>query len=879
MENWHALSSEKVLENLGSSTDGISEKEASGRLAKFGPNELKKEKGPSFLELFINQLKNPLIYLLLAASIGAFLLGEMFDAILMLAIVVLNAIIGSTQDWRAEKAIEALNAMFERKARVIRAGHERIIPAGELVPGDVIILEAGYDVTADCRILDSADLVVNEASLTGESLPVRKIERLIPESTRLPDRKNMCYAGTFATNGWAKAVVVSTGMETELGHIAGLTQSTPPRKTHIEEVLKVLSKKLAIVFLLISVAVALIGILLGNDIFEMVLTGIALAVAAVPEGLPAVVTLTFALGLQRLAAVNTLVRRLPATETLGAVTYIATDKTGTLTKNEMTVKKIIVDNIEIDVSGSGYDMEGVFSKRPFGLARLLEIGALCNHANVTKEGVTGDPTEAALIVSAAKAGIMQNELVKLHHVLGEISFSEDRKMMSVISRDHSNTVIVNTKGAPENVLSECASYLKDGKQVRMSEKQKGLFQKDAERLAAQGYRVLAFAYRSVLGWKDGDDVENNMVYVGLQAMIDPVRPEAQEAISTATRAGIKITIVTGDHKSTAVAIAKQIGLMKKDSLAIDGAELDSMGDTELDKKIDRIKVFARITPEQKMRVLDTLQKRGEIVAMTGDGVNDAPALKKADIGVAMGIKGTDVARETAQIVLADDNLASIVSGVAEGRSMMLNIKKFVYYLLSCNIAEVLILFFGVILNWPLILLPVQLLWINLATDSITALALGVEPKPKGIMNQKPKDPKEPILPNKVFASLAALALIKTAIVLLLFSFELGNGEEIARTMAFAGLIVLENLNLFNFKSFDKPLHKVSIFDNTYLIVSFLLSIAMTFVIVQTPYLDFMFHLVPLNLMQWLTIFGLGLTIVVAGEIYKNLTYSGMVKIE
>jgi len=879
MENWHALTKKDVFEKLGSSEKGLSAKEAAERLRKYGPNALKKKEAVSPFTLFINQFRNPLIYLLLVASIASFFVGESFDSIMIMAIVVLNAGLGFQQDWKAEKAIEALNSMFQKKARVLRDGHDRLLSSTELVPGDVVLLEAGYEIPADVRIIENADLQTNEASLTGESLPIRKHDNPLSAATRLPERTNMAFTGTVAVNGWAKAIVVETGMSTELGRIADLTQMTEQRKTHIEEVLESIAKNLVVIFLVLSALVSVIGILAGRNIMEMVLIGIALAVAAVPEGLPAVVTITFALGLQRLSKVNTLVRRLPATETLGAITYIATDKTGTLTKNEMTVKKILVDGEEVDVSGTGYSFEGAFSKKTKSLGKLLEIGTLCNHASVEGEEVHGDPTEAALLVSAEKAGIHHGDLESKHRILGEISFSESRKRMSVITKDHDHKVLINTKGAPESILAVCDRYLADGKVRKLDPETRSRFMEENEHMAREGFRVLSMSFKEIDKWDDGEsEAESSMIFVGSQAMIDPVRPEAVLAIREARSAGIKVTIVTGDHKSTATAIAKEIGLMDGGMLAIDGAELDAMPDAELSKKIDCIKVFARVTPEQKMRVLDILQKKGEIVAMTGDGVNDAPALKKADIGVAMGIKGTDVARETAQIVLADDNFASIVKGIAEGRGIMINIKKFVYYLLSSNIAEVLILFFGMLLGWPLILIPVQLLWINLVTDSITALSLGLDPKPDDVMKQPPRDPKEKVLPQKTLLGLCGIAFVISAVILALFSIELSESEDLARTMAFIGLIFAETYNLFNFKSFNRPLHKVNLFDNRYLIGAALLSVAMSVVVIEVPFFSSLFHLVPLDPIHWIAIIGLGAIVLVAGEAYKNLVYYKMVKL-
>lgn len=866
---WHSSSVSEVVKNLHTSEHGLTPDQIDERIKKFGLNQLQQKQRISALQIFINQFKSPLIYLLLVAVAASFFIGHILDASMIFIIVIVNALLGFTQDWKAEKAIEVLNRMFVKKARVVRNKKQQMIDAKYLVPGDIILLESGSEIPADARIISIANLQVSEAPLTGESTTIRKIIDPLKEKTPLADRKNMLYAGTMVMNGWAQAVVVATAMQTELGKIAELTQSTKRSTTHTEKTLQSLAKKLVVVFLILSALVTLIGIFSGKSIFDMVIVGISLAVAAVPEGLPAVVTITFALGLQRLGKTNMLVRRLPVTETLGAITFICSDKTGTLTKNEMTVKKIFVDGRELDVSGVGYSTKGtISSEKTPSLNKLLEIGVLCNHASLsTQNSVAGDPTEIALLVSAEKGQLNTKSLKQKHKIIGEYSFSLERKRMSILTKNK-NIITMNTKGAPEILINKCTKLLHNGKIVVLGSKDKARIRRENEKMAAQGYRVLAFAYKECKQHAK----EENLIYVGSQALMDPVRSEAKQAIETATNAGIKVAIVTGDHKSTAVSVAHQVGLFGKNSIALDSETLDLYTDDELMKNANNISVYARVTPEQKMRVLSMLQKKGEVVAMTGDGVNDAPALKKADVGIAMGVIGTDVARETAQIVLADDNFASIVNGIAEGRGIYVNIKKFIYYLLSSNLAEVFIIFLAMLMNWPLIFVAVQILWINLVTDSITAISLGLDPKPSDIMQRKPRSPKEELLTKNALLVIGGIAIVKTILVLSLFFFTLNRGLDVARTFAFVGLIFAEAYNLFNFKSLDKPLYKTNIFDNKWLLLSLLISLLLTIAIVQVPTLSKLLHVTSITFYDWLIIAVYMSLVLVAGEAYKNVSY-------
>jgi Ca2+-transporting ATPase len=869
-KDWHSLGIEESVNQLESRDKGLSGDEAGQRLDEFGPNQLEEKKKAGPVEIFLHQFRNPLVLLLIVAMAISFAIGHDLDGIMIFAIVILNALLGFSQDWKAEKAIEAMSALFVKKAKVIRNGEEEVIEAKDLVPGDIVIIEAGYEIPADARLIDCADLRVNEAPLTGESEPIHKKTEKMSTDTPLPDRTNMVHAGTMAMNGWAKGVVVGTGMKTALGEIAGITQSVEKRETHTQKVLKSLTRKLIIIFLIVTVAVIGIGIYLKHEPAEMLLMGISLAVAAIPEGLPAVVTIVFAIGLRKLARVNTLVRKLASTETLGSITFICADKTGTLTKNQMTGKLIYVDSTDVEVTGTGYSREGKFSDEPEDLELLLKVGTLCNHASLKEDGITGDPTEAAILVAAAKKGIDKHELEEEHHIVNEISFSMERKMMSVVT-ESGDSKMVNTKGAPEAVIEKCTRYINDGKVSKLGKKERETLLDKNEEMASKGYRVMAFAYKEA----DDGEFEEDLIYVGSMGMIDPVRPEAIDAVSEARAAGIEVSMITGDHKRTAAAIGAEVGISKQDSIAIDGTELSNMNDDELRDKVNNIRIFARVTPKQKMRILGILQELGEVVGMTGDGVNDAPALKKADVGISMGKTGTDVARQTADIVLADDNFASIVKGIAEGRTMFLNIRKFVYYLLSCNIAEILIILFAIAMDWPLILLPIQILWINLVTDSITALSLGLEPKPADIMRVRPRDPHEQLITKKSGLGLLGIATVKMVVILALFNMFLGESIDVARTMAFAGLIFAENFNLFNFKDLKRPLYASKPFNNKYMMMALAATTALTLIIVQIPFFNQFFHTVPLDVQHWLILIGFGSIVLVSGEFYKILKHHGM----
>ncbi|MFH0867693.1 MAG: HAD-IC family P-type ATPase, partial [Candidatus Woesearchaeota archaeon] len=690
-------------------------------------NEITQGKKISPIKIFLNQFNSVVIYILLFALAVSIFLGETVDAIVIGAIVVANAVLGFIQEYKAEKSIDALKKLASLKATVIREGKEKDIDAKLLVPGDIIKLETGDKLPADCRIYELVDLQAQEATLTGESTPVKKELTVLAEKTPLADRINMAFSGTIITNGKGHAIITSTGMQTEIGKIATLIEEVKPELTPLQKKMNTLGKKIGIAVVIISIIVFLAQlfkdpVILGHltslqfleflkGSREIFLTAIALAVAAIPEGLPAVVTIGLAIGIKRMVKRNALNRKLPSVETLGSTTVICTDKTGTLTKNEMTVKKIYANSKIIDVTGSGYEKKGefLFNNKKINtneIELLLKIGALNNDASLTDGNVIGDPTEASLIVSSAKAGLKKEVLEKEHNRLDEIPFSSERKIMTTI-HDFDNEKLAFVKGAPEVVLGLCTSIYENGKIHKLTEaKKKDILQINKE-FGNDALRVLGFAFKTVMS---KDRAEKNLTFVGLQGMMDPPREEVKEAIKKCKKAGIKIVIITGDHEITAKAVAKEIGI---EGRSITGAELEKIKEKDLEKYVEEIVIYARVNPEHKIKIVDALKKKGHVVAMTGDGVNDAPALKKADIGIAMGITGTDVAKEAADMILLDDNFASIVNAVEEGRGVYDNIRKYFSYLISGNIGEVMIIFLSIIFGWSLPMTATQILLINL----------------------------------------------------------------------------------------------------------------------------------------------------------------------
>jgi len=832
-----------VLKELHSSEKGLTNHDAEQRIHTYGLNELQVENGINPLKLLLQQFSSPLVGILLAALIISIFLGETADAIVIGIIVIMNAILGFIQEYKAEKAIEALKRLVSIKAKVLRNGKEVKIDSKYIVPGDILILETGDKIPADARVVEAHILHTQEGPLTGESQPVPKITDKLAEDTPLADRKNMVYSSTIITTGRGKAVVTHTGMRTEVGKIAKLIHEAQATTTPLQKKLRELGKYLTIAVIIVAVIVFLAGIFTGKNASVMLLTAIALAVAAIPEGLPAVITISLAIGVQRMITRNALIRKLPSVETLGSVNVICTDKTGTLTHNQMTVTKMWVNGTIYNVTGSGYDPQGTFEinkklANPEPLYPLLKIGALCNNAKFENKqrDVLGDPTEAALIISAEKAGHFPEELNRSEPRVDEIPFSSERKMMTTIHKTKKITVSY-TKGAPDVIIELCDKILINGKVIRLNRDIKKEILKQNEEFATQALRVLGMAYKENAA---KNDAEKNMIFVGLQAMIDPPREEVKESIQKCQDAGIRVIMITGDQVSTAQAIATELGISGE---AVTGQELEAIPD--LAKEIKRFGIFARVNPEHKLRIVEALKKKGYVVAMTGDGVNDAPALKKADIGIAMGITGTDVAKEAADMILTDDNFTSIVNAVEEGRGIFDNIRKFVNYLLSSNLGEIALILFASLFGLPLPLTAIQILWINLITDGLPATALSFDPHSKGIMQRPPRPRRENILSRGSLAHIVTSGILIGTISLILFWLYLGSGVVKAQTMAFTSLVVFEIVRLQTIRAE----YKLSLFSNKLLAGAVFFSLILHLGTLYTP-LTTWFKTAPLSLVDW-----------------------------
>lgn len=889
--NWHEKSIEEVLKELSvDSKKGLDTESAKERLEKYGPNELKEEKGRSFFKKLLAQFSDFLVLILIAAALVSFFIGETQDAIVILAIVVVNAMLGIYQEGKAEKALDALKKMASPTAKVIRDGKTIEVDSRELVPGDIVVLETGDIVPADLRIIDSKNLKIDEASLTGESVAVEKdADRVLEGDISLGDRVNMAYMSTIVTYGRGKGVVVGTGANTEIGKIATMIQSFEDEATPLQKKLNQLGKVLGIATILICIVVFADGLIQGRDPLEMFMVSVSLAVAAIPEGLPAIVTIVLAIGMNKMVKRNAIVKRLLAVETLGATSVICTDKTGTLTQNEMTVVKIYTNDKIIDVEGVGYEPKGDFKLddkkisplEDKNVSSLLLMGALVNDAELVENGgqykIVGDPTEGALVTLAAKGGIEIDTLSDKYPRIQEIPFDASRKMMTTFHEGYfENKITAITKGAPDLMVKKCSHILLNGEVVPFSEHMKEKVLKINNDFSKQALRVLAIAFRvfdSMPDNLDPENIEKDMVFVGLSAMMDPLRPEAKEAIKLCKKAGIDIKIITGDYKETAFAIAKELGLVESIDEAMMGEELNKISDEELREVVKKVKVFARVSPEHKVRIVSALKENGEITAMTGDGVNDALAIKKADIGVSMGITGTDVAKNTADMILTDDNFASIVSAVEEGRIIFSNIKKFVFFLLSCNIGEILLVFLSIaVFNWPIPLLPIQLLWLNLVTDSFPALALGVEKGEPDIMSHPPRDPDEPILDKRMLLGVSFQSLAIAAASLLSFWWAQNTyGTEnlnLVRTIVFTTLITAELLRAYSSRSQKYTLFRIGFFSNRQMVLATLGAFALLLVVIYIPFLQDIFYTQSLSFAEWKVIIPLALIPLVVGELSK-----------
>ena len=849
------MSIEEIFKNFNSRQLGLEESEAKTLLDKYGYNELPEKKKTSDLELLIEQFKNILVLILVAAAVISFFLGEVLDGIAITFILFINAFLGFYQERKAERALEALKKIAAPKAKVIRDGEAKTIESRNLVPGDVIILEMGDKVPADARIIEQLNLKVDESILTGESLPVEKIYDKIEKDVIVAEMKNMVFSGTTVVYGRCKAIIVSTGQKTEFGKIAKALEEEE-EQTPLQKKLEKLGKQLSIIILAVTAIVFISGWVEGLDPVNMFLIAVSLAVAAIPEGLPAIVTITLAIGMVRMSKKNAIIRKLSAAETLGATTVICSDKTGTLTVNQMTVKKIYVPGEIVDVTGEGYSIKGEFLKDGKKIERediklLLAAGLLCNNSQLGKEAV-GDPTEIALIVSALKYGL--EDIRKNCTKINEISFDSNRKMMSVVCK-MSNRNIMYTKGAVEEVLKRCRFIYRKGAKELLTIQERNEILKINSAFASNALRVLAFAYT------EDSSEEKDLVFIGLQGMIDPPRKDVKYSINRCQEAGIKVVMITGDHRETAVAIAKELGLLKdeKKQRILTGLELDKLNEKEFSKIVEDVSVYARVSPEHKVRITDVLKKKKHVVAMTGDGINDAPALKKADIGIAMGISGTDVSKEASDMILIDDNFATIVSAVEEGRSIYDNIKKFIYYLLSCNIAEVMVIFIAIMfVRDPMTgmvllpLVPLQILWMNLITDGLPALALGVEPKEPDVMSRKPRNTQESIINKRSILIMLIISCIITLGTFWVFLTELPNGLIHARTMAFTTIVFFELFVALNFRS-EHPLLEVGLFTNKKLLLAILSSILLQLMVIYVPLFDPIFETTFVSLSDWVKI--------------------------
>ena len=908
--SWHTMGGSEVANELDVSREkGLSDLEANLRLENYGNNELMEAPPTSIWLMIYEQFANFVVILLLVAAVISAVLGDWVEAAAIMIIVLLNAVLGVVQEQRAEEALAALKKMASPDANVLRDGRRKSIPAREVVPGDIVFLEAGNFIPADVRLLETVNLRVDEAALTGESVPVTKNAHLdIEEDASLGDRKTMAFTGTLVTYGRGVGVVVNTGMTSEIGQIAKMLQSVEEEDTPLQKRLDSFGQTLGWVTLVISGVVFIEGMITGTPPLEMFIIAVSLAIAAVPEGLPAVVTITLALGMQEMISRNALIRKLSSVETLGSATIICSDKTGTLTQNEMTVTSVAVDGEFLDITGTGYKLDGDFLRDGNkvdlandypGILTALWIGALNNDAILEKDfdeagkdttRMVGDPTEGALLVAAAKAGALPAPLARAYPRIEEIPFDSERKRMVTVhlienpdaqdvspfyDQKQQAWYVLAEKGAPDIVLDRCTHYQnRDDKAVPLDDEQRRRILAANDRMTDKALRVLGVAYAVIKDLeyrKNGDldeDIEKELIFVGLLGMIDPARPEIMPALITAREAGIRTVMITGDYPNTARAIAREIGLLQEGHRVITGKDLDELTPDQLQETVKITDVFARVSPEHKVQIVEAFKANNQVVAMTGDGVNDAPSIKKADIGIAMGITGTDVAKETADMVLTDDNYASIVSAVEQGRVIYSNIRKFVYFLLSCNIAEIATIFIATMVGWRSPLSAIQLLWLNLVTDGAPALALGLEKGDPDLMEQPPRHPDEPILNRFMLTGISIQTVAITGVTLAAYWVGLSRYPEMAATMAFVTLSFSELVRAFTARSERVPVLRIGLFSNKVMNWAILSSLVLLLGVVYVPFLQGIFDTAPLGWVQWRVILPLLLGPSVAAELTK-----------
>ena len=863
---WFLKSQDEILNEFNVDPDfGLSNEEAAKRLKQYGMNQLKGKPKKSIIALFLSQLNDMLIYVLLGAAVITILIKEYSDAIIILTVVILNAVIGVIQEYKAEKAVEALKKMTTPKSLVRRNGEIIEIKSEEVVPGDIVILDAGRYIPADIRLIESANLQIEESALTGESVPSQKDAsvNLTDPKTPIGDRANMAFMSTLVTYGRGEGVVVATAMDTEIGKIAKILDDDSNEMTPLQKRLDELGRILGFLAIGICVLIFVIAILQKRDVMEMFLTAISLAVAAIPEGLAAIVAIVLALGVTRMSKINAIVKKLPAVETLGSVNIICSDKTGTLTQNKMTVTRQYTYGLLTDIPASAGNLTGTAEEN-----ELIKTLVLCSDATYENGQGTGDPTEVALIVLGNKFDMKKDELNKEHKRVSEFPFDSDRKLMSTLNVE-GNGYRVNTKGALDNLLKICTYVLAKGEVIPLTDEIKENFLKVAEEMSDSALRVLGAAYKNTRDIIEPEEMEKDLILIGIVGMIDPPRLEVKDSIREAINAGIIPIMITGDHKNTAFAIAKELDIAESIEQSITGAEIDEMSEEEFAKNINKYRVFARVSPEHKVKIVKAFKAQGNIVSMTGDGVNDAPSLKYADIGVAMGITGTDVAKGASDMILTDDNFTTIVHAIEEGRNIYNNIKKAVIYLLSCNLGEVISIFLSILLNWPVPLLAVHLLWINLITDSLPAISLGVDPGDRDVMKQKPRDPKEGFFAKgagiRAFSGGLLIGLLTLSafylglwrsnypigkVVLTSENADYQNALTHARTMAFVVLAASQLFYSLSMRSSTKSIFQIGLFKNKYLIGSIIIGLLLQFVVITVPAFAKPFKVQNLSLWDW-----------------------------
>jgi len=877
--HWYQFGVKEIFQTLRSSEEGLTDAEAGERLIQHGPNKLAEEERISKLKILIHQFTSPLIYILLVAAIVTALLKEYIDTGVIMAVVILNAVIGYIQEFKAEESVRALKKMVVPRARVIRGSQEKEIDSEKLVPGDIVLLASGAKVPADLRLFRTMELRIEEAMLTGESIPVEKMASTIKEDNLTPgDQRNMAFMGTVVASGRARGIVVETGQGTNLGQIAKEVREVSAVKTPLQEKLERFAKLIGLVVIGFSVVVFGAGIMLGAKASEMFMTAVATAVSAIPEGLPVAVTIAMAIGVARMARRNAVIRKLPAVETLGSTTVIGSDKTGTLTKNEMTVRLIYDGQHIYEVTGSGYEPKGEILREGMpievrdlkNLLYVLRTGLLCNESNIYEEDsqykVDGDPTEGALIVSAIKAGLSPEEEKEHYPQIAIIPFESERGYMATLHR-HRGGKIIFIKGAPERVFDLCTECMA-GEDLKRKD-----ILRIANNLAKSDLRVLAMAYKELPHDTEElthHDVEGKLIFAGLQGMIDPPRPEAIEAVNGCKKAGIRVVMITGDHAVTAKVIGNKLGIGGDEPEALTGKEIEIMSDEELFNKVKEVSVYARVSPQHKLRITQQLLKHGDIVAVTGDGVNDAPALKAAHIGVAMGRTGTDVAREASDMVLADDNFASIFAAVEEGRVVYDNIKKVALFLVSCGLGELLAIIATILMGYPIPYIPAQILWLNLVTNGLQDVALAFEPAEKGILGRPPRSPKEGILSGLVIQRTFLMGIILAAGTLFMFISHLKSGVplERSRTIALTTMVFFQFYQAFNCRSETQSIFRMSPMGNPFLFFGMVAAFFAHLAVLYVPALQWVFRTVPLTPFEWMEIGMVTVTIIFAVEIDK-----------